>query len=69
MTIKLCGVIVKPGPVLLPLILLSSANLEELQIAEARQASNIESQLEDLKGKCQEKQNKVEEARCNLYCS
>lgn len=46
-----------------------SANLEELQAAEARQASSIEMQLEELKEKCQEKQNKVEEARYDVQRS
>ncbi|XP_057311878.1 coiled-coil domain-containing protein 96-like [Hydractinia symbiolongicarpus] len=37
------------------------SNLEELQAAEAQQASSIEIQLEELKSRCQEKQEKVEE--------
>lgn len=37
------------------------SNLEELQAAEAQQASSIEIQLEELKSRCQEKQENVEE--------
>lgn len=39
------------------------ANLEELQSVESRQAANLETQLEELKERCQEKQNTVEEIR------
>ena len=39
------------------------ANLEELQSVEARQCSNLETQLEEMKDKCQDKQDTVEEIR------
>jgi len=37
------------------------SNLEELQSVESRQAANLETQLEELKERCQEKQNNVED--------
>eukprot|EP00111_Clytia_hemisphaerica_P023054 TCONS_00067825-protein len=37
------------------------SNLEELQSVEARQCSNLETLLEELKNKCEEKQDTVEE--------
>jgi len=39
------------------------ANLEELQTVESRQATSLEIQLEEVKDKCQEKQDTVEEVR------
>lgn len=40
-----------------------SANLEELQNEERRETKNYEDQIEDLKAKCQERQEIVNQAR------
>ena len=40
-----------------------SANLEELQDEERRETKNYEDQIEDLKAKCQERQEIVNQAR------
>lgn len=45
------------------------SNLEELQVVERRQASSLEMQMEELKGKCQEKQNLVEDASSSFMKS
>lgn len=42
----------------------SSANLEELQNEERREKENYKDQIEDLKAKCQEKQEIVNRSRC-----
>ena len=44
-------------------LLTNTANLEELQSVESRQAANLETQLEELKERCQEKQDNVEDIR------
>ena len=40
------------------------ANLEELQNEERREKENYKDQIEDLKAKCQEKQEIVNRSRC-----
>ena len=42
----------------------SLANLEELQNEERREKENYKDQIEDLKAKCQEKQEIVNRSRC-----